>query len=322
MEPMVCIMMATYNGEKYLGTQIQSIINQTYRHWKLVIQDDGSTDNTMEIVRQFNDDRIEYRNTPEKKHGAYYNFHSIANQEKMKEKSYDYYMFCDQDDIWDQDKIERMLKVIEKEDNSIPVFCYGDMRIINKEGETIVNSICNVQGLRYINDESLFFSHIIYGCNTIMNKKAFFSVPYIPLDKSGIDILSHDNLYAKFAGLRGKVLFYNETTMGYRRHDNNVTLKQEYGYKIGRIHRRIMKLNDLASDHARIYNQSLLALEVYGQRFGQTNKTMKIEKAIRNGGASALLFILFHRIRWGNYIKNISHAVIMILGLYKKYIIF
>ena len=90
MEPTVRIMMATYNGEKYLPQQLESIINQTNPNWSLIVQDDGSTDNTWSILEEYSgkDERITIRLSPEEKHGAYYNFHSIANQEKQSGKQY------------------------------------------------------------------------------------------------------------------------------------------------------------------------------------------------------------------------------------------
>ena len=84
MELSVRIMMATYNGEKYLPQQLDSIITQTYENWSIIVQDDGSTDSTWSILEEYakQDSRITIKKSPEEKHGAYYNFHSIANQEK------------------------------------------------------------------------------------------------------------------------------------------------------------------------------------------------------------------------------------------------
>jgi len=57
---LVSIIIPVYNGEKYISDTIQSVIDQTYKNWELIIVDDGSTDNTAEIVKQFNDSRISY----------------------------------------------------------------------------------------------------------------------------------------------------------------------------------------------------------------------------------------------------------------------
>ena len=333
----VRIMMASYNGEKYLRKQIESIINQSYQNWSLIVQDDGSKDKTWEILEEYckQDSRITRRRSPEDKHGAYYNFHSIANQEKESGKAYDYYMFCDQDDLWDNDKIERMLFRVQKEKSEQPVFCYADMRVIDEYDKEKISSICKAQGLKYINKESLFFSHNVYGCNTIMNRKAFYSIPLIDTKQKWLSILSHDNLYAKFSGILGKVIYYPETTMGYRRHGENVTSKHTYGFGIRRVLKRMLGLQDLAKDHARTYCQSLVAVKLLRERWAELeilngkdeerkleelSELDEIERAIKTGGLSTLKWIKNKNISWGNKTKDISHKVILGLCLYKKYL--
>ncbi len=324
MSSSVRIMMATYNGEKYLCEQLDSIINQTYQNWNLIVQDDGSKDKTWDILNSYakKDKRITVKKSPEKNSGAYYNFHSIANEEKKNGIVYDYYMFSDQDDIWDRDKIEKMLTIAEKEDDDIPFFCYADMRIVDDYGKVLIDSISDTEGLKYQNSISLFFSHIIYGCNVMMNEKAFSIVPIINTNKRYVGILSHDNLYAKISGMTGKVMYIPITTMSYRRHQNNVTSKHEYGYNIRRILKRLFLLGDLAKDHARTYNQSIITLRLMNEIKGVDKTILKqIEKSIRSGGIHSLHFINVNHVNWGKVIKNISHKLIIFLGVYKKYLI-
>lgn len=338
MQTTVRIMMATYNGEKYIREQIESIIGQTYNNWSLIIQDDGSTDNTWNILEQYCDSRITIRRSPEKKHGAYCNFHSIANQEKQNGETYEYYMFCDQDDVWDTDKIEKMLKVVreverhgEKNDmksaesidaisaTKAVVFCYADMRVIDEQGIEQIESICTLQGLKYVNKESLFFSHVVYGCNTLMNSAAFFSVPVIDINQEWVSFLSHDNLYAKFSGMLGKVIYFPETTMGYRRHGGNVTSTQAYGFGVKRIIKRMVGIHDLARDHARTYNQSLIAIKLLEAQGYSRRELADISKPIKIGGVSALTTLRKKKVSWGNITKDISHKLIIFLKIYKKY---
>ncbi len=322
MELSVRIMMATYNGEKYLPQQLDSIITQTYENWSIIVQDDGSTDSTWSILEEYakQDSRITIKKSPEEKHGAYYNFHSIANQEKQSGILYDYYMFCDQDDIWDENKIERMLKRIEKENNGKPIFCYADMRVIDEHSIEKIPSICTAQGLQFINKKSLFFSHIIYGCNTLMNRAAFFSVPIIDTTQEWVGIMSHDNLYAKFSGVLGSVIFYPGKTMGYRRHGGNVTSKHTYGFGAARVLKRISDIGSLARDHAHTYNQSLIMIKMFLANYNEAESINRIDKVLRNGGVGALRYFKYEHISWGNRIKDDSHKLIFLLGLYKKYI--
>ncbi len=322
METKVRIMMATYNGEKYIREQIESIISQTYPNWSLIIQDDGSKDGTWAILEKYRDQdkRIFIRKSTEAKHGAYYNFHSIANQEKQSEDSFDYYMFCDQDDVWYGDKIEKMLSMISRVSDDRAVFGYADMKIMDENGSVISESICQTEGLQFINNISLFFSHIIYGCNTIMNKKAFLAVPQIDTFDESVRILSHDNLYAKFSGLFGEVVYLPDQLMSYRRHSNNVTSKHEYGYGLKRILKRTLGIDNLSKDHAHTYNQSLLAISLYRREYGNHKEVDEIEKILRCGGLKAINYVNKHKVKWGNPVKDYSHRLVMISKMYIKYL--
>lgn len=323
MQPLVRIMMATYNGEKYLRKQIESIINQTYKKWSLVIQDDGSKDGTWTILKEYanQDSRITIRISPETRHGAYYNFHSIANQEKQNGNSFDYYMFCDQDDIWDANKIETMLKAFKNKDEMVPRLIYGDMRVMNADEQIVIDSVVREQGLFFKNAESLFFSHIIYGCNLMMNKSAFNAVPIIDTGKDNISILSHDNLYAKFAGVKGKVEYLDTPLMTYRRHGGNVTAVHQYGFGLKRIIRRMSKIDGLAKDHARTYKQSLYTINLLHESSGQSNVDINsIESCIKNKGFRAVSLYKKNKIDCGNRVKNISRCVVLFTGKHLKYL--
>ena len=102
---MVAILMSTYNGERYLREQIDSLLNQTYKDWKLYIRDDKSTDGTVSIIEGYvrvYPDQIVYKSDGFGNLGAGCSFMQLLSSIDS-----DYYMFCDQDDVWMEDKIER-----------------------------------------------------------------------------------------------------------------------------------------------------------------------------------------------------------------------
>ncbi len=319
--PSVRIMMATYNGDKYLKEQIDSIIKQTYSNWSMIIQDDGSNDNTWTILEDYakDDCRISIKKSQEENHGAYYNFHSLANQEKQRCTMYDYYMFCDQDDVWDRDKIARMVSFVSIKEQGTPLFCFADMSIIDGTGKIIIPSICSQQHIKYINNISLFFSHIIYGCNTIMNRSAFYSVPILDITEESVGILSHYNLYAKYVGIVGEVLYFAETTMGYRRHGGNVTKKHQYRTSIKRLISRVFRMKDLAKDHALTYNQSLIAIKLLKKQYSIISLD-EIENSIRSGGVEAFVFCKRNHVSWGSLIKNISRSIVILSKEYLQFL--
>lgn len=320
-QPEVCIMMATYNGEKYLKQQIDSILRQTYTNWHMIIQDDGSTDSTYSILKKYaeNDKRISIMRHLGKNHGAYYNFHSLANECK-KQKKYDYYMFCDQDDIWYEDKIKKLLNLMILQDNSNPLLAYADMRVVNEKNVTVLNSINSTLGMDYINKYSTFFSHNIYGCNIILNQKLFFTVPFIDTEEDTTRYLSHDNLYAKFAAITGNIVYFPEILMDYRRHGENVTSKQNYNFTFKRIICRLFKIEDLAKDHALTYRQSMVAVQLLKELNIKDKFLDDFERAILYGGLYSLYIVKKYKISWGKKIKNVSRCLVLLSKRYKKYI--
>lgn len=322
--PSVLIMLASYNGADYIEDQIKSIIEQSYTDWNLIIQDDGSIDNTEELIKKFvkEDSRISFRKSECKNHGAYYNFHSLANFCKTL-NAYDYYMFCDQDDVWLPDKIERMVMYIDKMTNDIPQLCYGDMDIIDGENCLVGISINSELGISYKNKYTVFFSHNVFGCNLIMNRKAFFAVPMIDTNQDYVKILSHDNLYTKFTATLGRVEFIPQVFMHYRRHQKNVTAKQNYSFGVKRILKRASKIQELAEDHALTYNQSLLAIKlIRGNSMADKEFLDGVEMAIRRGGFSGVKYVCKNNVSWGKSVKTLSRLTTMITGMYRKYLVY
>ena len=110
MSKKIYILLATYNGEKYLKEQLDSLFEQTNQHWTLWIHDDNSKDNTVNIIKKYKSkypDQIEFLDDDISTGGAKENFTYLLDNIN---DDYDYIMFCDQDDVWLEDKIEITLK--------------------------------------------------------------------------------------------------------------------------------------------------------------------------------------------------------------------
>ena len=120
MNDLVTIIMPSYNASKYIQTSINSIQNQTYSNWELIVVDDCSTDNTIEIVKKFNDSRIRlYVN--EKNSGA-----AISRNKALREAKGKWIAFLDSDDVWLPEKLEKQVRFMEENEYS---FTYTDYRI-------------------------------------------------------------------------------------------------------------------------------------------------------------------------------------------------
>ena len=121
------ILMATYNGEKYLKEQIESLLNQKNVKISILVRDDCSTDNTQKILEEYQQKGLLKWYTGEKLKAAF-GFIDLINNASEAE----YYAFCDQDDVWDNDKLDIAIKKLEKFDSQLPALYYCGQRLVDE----------------------------------------------------------------------------------------------------------------------------------------------------------------------------------------------
>ena len=321
--PTILIMMTTYNGEEFLIQQIESICQQSYSNWQLVVRDDGSSDQTLAILNTYaeKDARIQVVQNQTDYHGAYPNFWGLVAYCKQL-KAYDYYMFADQDDVWDKDKLEVYMDFCSDKGLNEPLLVYGDMRIIDGDGKVTSNSLEANLGIAYTNAISTFFAHKVHGCNSFFNRCLFeLALPLSP-EEPEAKYVSHDNYYTKFAALLGQVYYLPRPMMSYRRYGTNVTSQHAYDFKLKRILKRLTALEELAKDHALTYRQTIATLECMKRlplSDGQKKLLKTVETILDRGGIYAVKQISKHHIDWGKRVKNVSRSLVLCLGMYKKY---
>ena len=135
----IVILLATYNGEKYIKEQLDSILLQTYSNIEVIARDDMSNDKTLEILKSYNINIVKsIENLGVKK-----SFSELLNYASRNSNS-DYFMFCDQDDIWEKRKIEltlRKMLEMEKKSPSIPILVHTDLNVVDSCLNIIDNSM-------------------------------------------------------------------------------------------------------------------------------------------------------------------------------------
>ena len=210
---MVDILMATYNGEAFLEEQVQSIINQTYREWRLLVHDDGSTDKTMEILHRLaeEDERVVVIEDGVQRLGVARNFIHLVKQSAAA-----YCMFCDQDDIWLPNKVEEMLSEIKQYSQDIPQVVYSNAYLWTSQKGIISdkNTLTYPTTLR----QTLFLNTGIQGAAAIFNRKM--------CDRIGEELCfyaMHDHVLLLAGICFGEVHYLHESLMYYRQHEHNVT---------------------------------------------------------------------------------------------------
>ena len=127
----VQILLSTYNGEKFVEEQIESLLNQDYQNINILIRDDGSKDQTKSIIKRYKTNYPEKISVMDDSNiGVKKSFMKLIEQAS---ESADYIVFCDQDDYWEPKKISRLVEVMEKEDQEIPLMYFSKLNIVDSQ---------------------------------------------------------------------------------------------------------------------------------------------------------------------------------------------
>lgn len=270
---MVTVLLAVYNGEKYLKAQIDSLLNQTVKDIKIIIRDDGSTDNSPFIINEYCE---KYSQIVSKLSGKATGSAKCNFAELLYNCDDDYIMFCDQDDVWLPQKIEKTLdamKSAEGENRETPVLVHSDLKVVDQDLNVISNSFFEFQRLNQdsITLPKLLVQNYVTGCTVMINRALKQKCGKIPNE-----CVMHDWWLALTAQLFGKIVCVNEPLMLYRQHSGNqVGAKASYG--IALIKRKLATLNKVRENYNATYSQAQAILEKYADQIGnQERKLLEI----------------------------------------------
>ena len=206
------ILMATYNGEKYLVEQLDSIINQTYHNWNLLIRDDNSTDKTLEIIQNYHkkDKRIKILKDNKGNLGIVRNF-----EELLKSSESEFIMFSDQDDIWVENKLDMYLKMIEKIKNK-GFMIHSDAILFDKNKSNILKDTFISKKAINKGLENVFFNYFVQGATILISKEIKNFI--LPFPK---EVYLHDRYIHLISELFFERIFVNKALIYYRQHGDN-----------------------------------------------------------------------------------------------------
>ena len=215
---MISVAMATYNGEKYIEEQLDSILNQSKPVDEIIIFDDNSTDGTLEIIRRYADSRIKVH-VNDKNVGYIENFYRAITHCK-----WDYIFLADQDDIWGNDKVKVYLEVMDK--NSAKLVSANFSLIDANSRELPLSEFTRNRFLKKVDNTGekyltldfnyLIGGNVLQGATFCINKE----VQKIYKEVHDSDVY-HDHQLILIASKLGKVIFINEELLKYRIHNNN-----------------------------------------------------------------------------------------------------
>ncbi|MCY0977110.1 glycosyltransferase family 2 protein [Chryseobacterium wangxinyae] len=226
----VAVLLATYNSEKYLADLLDSLVDQTYRNWELTVKDDGSSDSTLSILADYQkrDHRINVLKSDEINLGPAITFMKLLSYVEA-----DYYFFCDHDDVWLADKVQKTLVVLqecEKENPDIPIVVHTDLKVVNKDLHVINPSFWKSSGIKPYLLKKKGISEVfnfVTGCTMCFNRKIkeiVFPFPHnIPMHDWWITlcVIKH----------KGRVVEIEEPLILYRQHSHNEVGARQVGLK-------------------------------------------------------------------------------------------
>lgn len=294
------ILLSTYNGKKHLKEQLNSLVNQKGIDITIMARDDGSKDGTQNELKKYQNITIleNQSNLGIKKSFASLLKYALENTEE------NYFLFCDQDDVWKEDKVKKTfdkMQELEKMYPNSPILIHTDLHVTDENLNILDNSFWDYE---YINPKrnslgNLLIHNTVTGCTTMINRRLAQLAQPIP-----DECIMHDWWLALVASAFGKIGYIEEPTIFYRQHGGNDTGAKKYNIK--NIFKKIPNILNRKGIYKNHLNHNIKQakkfLEIYGnsldkhsyktvealatlktQTFLQKRKNMLKYKLLKNG---------------------------------------
>ena len=271
----IAILLSTYNGSDYLESFLCSLTQQNFQDFDVIARDDGSRDGSWDILQSFA--KQSQNSTILDKSfnlGVKKSFFRLMNE--ASEKSYDYIMFADQDDVWHADKVEKTyLKMQDLESRygkNMPILVHSDLIVVDEKLNSIASSFWKYQHIDPAKDSlnRLLLHNVVTGCTMMMNQALVEKVKMIP-----DEAIMHDWWIAMVASSFGKIAYINEPLMFYRQHGKNDTGAKKYNFHY--IWKTLLAKLLSGQCHSKLekyINQSKAFLELYSKELNENDRKM------------------------------------------------
>lgn len=279
----VDILLATYNGERYLAEQIDSLLAQTFDDWRVIARDDGSSDGTVRILESYaacHPGKFMLIEDAAVGLGACGNFGRL-----MEHSTADYVMFCDQDDVWLPRKIETLMvamRELEAECGpNTPLLVHSDLQVVDSELRVLHPSFGAIQDIDLVQGRKLnqlLIQNTVTGCAALCNRPLVELS--LPIERGA---LMHDWWVALVASGFGRIEFIPEPTVFYRQHVRNTlgakqmdwhsTLLRFLGYPRRTLSRHRYMI-------AALLRQARAFLDRYGDRLPERSREVVAQFAL------------------------------------------
>ena len=281
---MHCVILCTYNGEKYLEKQIKSIMEQDREDFCLLYSDDGSTDSTKAILQSLQEKYgRRMRAFPRPMHSGspakhFLSILSALAKGEVETDNLEYIFLADQDDEWFPDKLSKTISVIKEEERkfgeSFPILCHTDCSLVNSRGELLAKSYRRYQklpGASYRFSRLLLQNHVT-GASLGINKALLQYCKEIPAE-----VKMHDHWLALLANCFGEIQYLPYASYAYRQHGENVlgakkaSILQECGERLAAFGEKD-KEDTIHSSYRVLFAQGRELKRLFGDRLPEIKR--------------------------------------------------
>lgn len=302
----IYVMMSSYNGEKYISEQINSILNQQNVTVELVIRDDGSSDGTVEIIKKIADKDERVRLVEGNNVGFRRSFYSLLLDAP---ESYDYYAFSDQDDFWEPMKLGAAVDALEGADEQVKLYASG-LKVVDQN--LTFQYLNSFPGIR-ISYGSALSRQRLAGCTMVFSTKLLKLCKKFRITEEMGNLFSHDAaVYYICLACGGRIVFDSNSYIQFRRHVGTVT---EHGKGYWKRIQSVLNVFNTFKD--RRYRQAKLILETYSEYMPEEilAYSMKLTK-YRDSLMNTLLLLTDKRVRCGILSVDVTNAIAILTHCY------
>jgi glycosyltransferase involved in cell wall biosynthesis len=297
----IVILLAAFNGAAHITEQLESFVAQSHSNWELLVSDDGSTDETIDLIRRFASSipqKVSLIEGPRR--GFWQNFLSLLRQADQADG--DLFAFSDQDDIWLPEKLERATKWFGKIEQDVPSLYFTRTELIDQAGRRIGYSPLFGRNPSF---QNALVQNIGGGNTMVMNKPAIALLARTP---ESVQLIAHDWWTYQVVTASGGRAFYDSVpSVRYRQHPNNLI-----GSNRG-VRPRVMRTLAFASGRWKYWNDvSFKALQAVRSSFSPSSRASFDDFSLaRQSGLSDRIRLLW---RSGVYRQNAAETIAMYIG--------
>lgn len=294
----VLVLMATYNGAKFLREQINSILDQKGVEVEILIRDDGSADTTQDILKEYKKRGLIrwYTGNHMNVQKGYFNLMKVARKYKA-----DFFAFCDQDDVWDEDKLSIAVRALDKHERSKGLLYYSGQRLVDENLDLLSE--------HYLNSKRNMFSRFILsdiaGCTAVFNRVLLEQV----IEYNPDYCLMHDSWLLKVClALGGDAIVDPVPHINYRQHGNNtVGLGNSFLAQLKRVKQYVFEykiekqMKELRNGYS---NKMVSEYRILTEQICEYRKNFRIK----------LWFLNLHNINFKNWKLNLTYLLKVLLN--------